>query len=1130
MAGRSVIFGLLAILLLGVVGTLSQKNNTNLGLECNDPKTVLHFATSENFGTSSDPPCGMINDVWLSVTSKCSSMIEFSTCATFDTILAVYDDSANDACNGTSPNANRYLHCNDDSHTECGYAGGSRLLLQSNYGQKFLVRVGGLRSSKNYGSGELSINCAGDAYLEDDSIVIPAVFDAGQITKFNIKPADYRDLLTNLTFYFYDGETATLLRSDNDPRIVSDGQIQSDGTFRFREQEFSWSAVSILSDYTYKTTFLVSVDGGYIPKKVRILAALNVNAEGHKKEQLVVPRNFNQASYDPSEAVLWDKSGLFFGWQINHDVVNGATFEGWNLQKASSNLKIETYRENGTLSSSSISNVTTQTYYPSDVDVYGYGDYVFSVSLRLNGNDDSNVDTASISFNLRPTVLAPHFAYDLYQNETISGSVFTGAITFSRDVSVELSDHQSTSNNFTFSPDGSWVYTASQIFSGIDTVTFIIINNNDPLDRSVGDITFTVHVDDRPRPSPDYYETNESITLIVPAPGVLANDLPHNPNLKKQLVSIGSYSPALNGTVTLAKNGSFVYKPKHRFNGIDTFNYTLQNEEGVKQVTNVTINVTAVDYPPVAANDTFTMSEDETKTFSVIANDEDFEETGYLIAIVLTSPLMDNGTSYFNFSSNGNFTYRPPTNFNGNTTFQYQLFNNETYSKNNATVTIIVLAVDDPPVANPDVFTNLVEDTDFVGSVARNDYDADGDNITFAVSTQPQFAAVFNFSSNGTFVYRPKKDFQGQDSFNYTVSDSQVSSVTTVTLIINNVNDAPNVTDDYYDVVEGTPKIVPSWYGVLVNDSDVDPNATLTAFLDTNVQYGTLNLNRNGSFEYIPKRYYSGSDRFTYYVRDDANATSNIAVVVLNITNINDPPIVSNDAYVVLEDRRLIVRNYSAGVLGNDTDPDNDFIWAYKVSTTGSGPRNGNVTFYSNGTFVYIPKANYNGPDRFRYIATDGKLNATGLVEITVISVNDLPRAVPDRYETPQDMALVVTQENGVLKNDSDPIEGSTLVVSNYIQPKNGTLRLETNGSFIYVPNEGYSGTDSFNYTVSDGAGGFSSAAVTIDVLEKGGSKAIIIIIIIVILVAVGGCIYFIRKRNTHQDIPDGSTPQRLFS
>jgi VCBS repeat-containing protein len=192
-------------------------------------------------------------------------------------------------------------------------------------------------------------------------------------------------------------------------------------------------------------------------------------------------------------------------------------------------------------------------------------------------------------------------------------------------------------------------------------------------------------------------------------------------------------------------------------------------------------------------------------------------------------------------------------------------------------------------------------------------------------------------------------------------------------------------------------------------------------------------------------------------------------------------PVATNDSYSTTVDTALDVS--APGVLANDTDAETDPLTAAVVT----GPTHGSVTLNANGSFHYSPNALFSGTDTFTYQANDGGAGGTGLsniatVTITVSVVNLPPVAVNDSYSTNQDTQLTVNAANGVLKNDTDA-NGDTLTAVLNANVAHGTLALNAaDGSFIYMPNAGYTGPDTFTYHASDGTASSNVATVTITV------------------------------------------------
>jgi PKD repeat protein len=194
-----------------------------------------------------------------------------------------------------------------------------------------------------------------------------------------------------------------------------------------------------------------------------------------------------------------------------------------------------------------------------------------------------------------------------------------------------------------------------------------------------------------------------------------------------------------------------------------------------------------------------------------------------------------------------------------------------------------------------------------------------------------------------------------------------------------------------------------------------------------------------------------------------------------NLPPANNAPVAVNDSYSTNEDTPLTVA--APGVLGNDSDIDGNPLTAVLVS----GPGNGTLTLNSDGSFSYTPVANFNGSDSFTYVANDGLADSNiATVTIAVNPVNDAPVANGDSYSTNEDTPLTVASL-GVLANDSD-IDGDPLTARLVSGPGNGTLTLNSDGSFSYTPVANFNGSDSFTYVANDGLADSNIATVTIAV------------------------------------------------
>lgn len=567
----------------------------------------------------------------------------------------------------------------------------------------------------------------------------------------------------------------------------------------------------------------------------------------------------------------------------------------------------------------------------------------------------------------------------------------------------------------------------------------------------------------KPDATNDAYSTNEDTPLSVAAPGVLANDTDADGDaLGATLVNGVDH-----GTLTLNSNGSFTYSPAANYSGTDSFTYRANDGEANSSPATVALTIRAVNDPPVARDDSYTTAEDTPLTVSapgVLANDSDVEGSA-LTAQFASAP--SHGTVTVN--PNGSFTYTPTPDFNGADAFTYLAKDGSAVSSP-ATVRITVTSVSDAPVARADSYATA-EDTPLnvaAPGVLGNDTDADGDLLAAVVVSGPDHGSL-QLNPDGSFTYTPSPDYNGPDGFTYRASDgTTVTGPTQVTIDVESVNDQPVAANDNYSTDEDTTV----GGNVLANDADAE-GSPLQAALESAPSDGTVVLNEDGTFVYTPSPDFHGTDSFTYRA-SDGSAFSATATVSITVRSVNDAPVAGADAYATDEDTVLSVT--APGVLANDSDVDGDVLTAIAVA-----PSNGTIVLNGDGSFDYTPEPDFHGIDSFTYTATDGTATSSATtVTITVSSVNDAPVALDDSYATAEDVSLDVP-DPGVLGNDSDA-DGDALTSTLVEGPSHGSLTLNPDGSFGYVPDDNFHGVDGFTYRVKDGNGANGDAKVTITV------------------------------------------------
>jgi VCBS repeat-containing protein len=476
--------------------------------------------------------------------------------------------------------------------------------------------------------------------------------------------------------------------------------------------------------------------------------------------------------------------------------------------------------------------------------------------------------------------------------------------------------------------------------------------------------------------------------------------------------------------------------------------------------------------PPIAVNDSYTTNEDIALTVAapgVLSNDTDTDGDP-LTAILVSGPAHGSLT----LNADGSFAYTPNPDFNGSDNFSYKA-NDGSADSNVATVTITVNPVNDPPIAVNDSYTTN-EDTPLTiaaPGVLSNDTDADSDPLTALLVSGPAHGSL-TLNANGSFTYTPAADFNGSDSFTYKANDGSAdSNVAMVTITVNPVNDPPLANNDSATVDEDCSNNV---IDVLANDSDPDSDPlTITAVSDP--PNGTAAIVGN-QVEYTPDPSFNGLDSFTYDISDGQGGSAT-ATVNVTINPVNDPPVAADDSYATNEDTPLTIA--APGVLGNDSDADSDPLIAVLVSS----PAHGSLSLNPDGSFSYTPAANFNGGDSFTYQANDGRADSNiATVTMNVNSVNDPPVAVNDSATVDKNSANNLID---VLANDSDP-DGDPLAIILVSDPLHGAAAIVGN-QVAYTPDSGYTGADSFAYSISDGHTAVTAMVNITVTASNGGGK-----------------------------------------
>ncbi|MGI3171604.1 Ig-like domain-containing protein, partial [Pseudooceanicola sp. C21-150M6] len=439
-------------------------------------------------------------------------------------------------------------------------------------------------------------------------------------------------------------------------------------------------------------------------------------------------------------------------------------------------------------------------------------------------------------------------------------------------------------------------------------------------------------------------------------------------------LTISSVEQPDNGTVEIV-GGQLVYTPDPDFNGTETITYTVTDPSGATDTATVTITVNPVNDAPEAMDDVASTDEDAPVTIDVLANDTDVDGDPLTIQSV-EQPA--NGTVEI---VDGKLVYTPDENFNGEDTITYTV-TDPNGNTSTATVVVTVDPVNDAPEAVDDT-AETDEDTPVTIDVLANDTDVDGDDLTIQSVEQPANGTVEIV--DGKLVYTPDPDFSGTETITYTIVDEEgLTDTATVTVTVNDVNDAPTAVDDTADTDEDTPVTI----DVLANDTDPDGDPLTIASVEQPAN-GTVEI-VDGKLVYTPDENFNGEDTITYTVTDPDGNTST-ATVVVTVDPVNDAPDAVDDTAETDEDTPVTI-----DVLANDTDVDGDDLTIQSVEQ----PANGTVEIVD-GKLVYTPDPDFSGTETITYTIVDEEgLTDTATVTVTVNDVNDAPTAVDDTADT----------------------------------------------------------------------------------------------------------------------------------
>ena len=351
-------------------------------------------------------------------------------------------------------------------------------------------------------------------------------------------------------------------------------------------------------------------------------------------------------------------------------------------------------------------------------------------------------------------------------------------------------------------------------------------------------------------------------------------------------------------------------------------------------------------------------------------------------------------------------------------------------------------------------------------------------------------------------VFSPTADFFGNTAFTYLVQTSEGVFEGTAEINVANVLDAPNAADDFFpqdleaddpnralyvEDVDGDIPLTDLFLNDLNADGEFQEIMTITNVTDP--QFGTVEWNAF-QIRYTPGPDFFGTDTFTYTTTGQGTGLTSTGNVTIEIAERNDAPVVVGETVTVQGGQLNVIS--ASEVLANDkAGPDNESDQTLRISAvdyTGDGT----VTLSDDGNIEYTPADGFSGTETITYTVEDdgttegaaAPATSTGVLTLNVEAApdpNEAPVAVDDSFDVVADRA---NQLVNVLANDTTE-DGEVLTITQLlVEPTSGMVRISAdNRILIYTPNDGFTGTDTLTYEISDGNGGLASAVTQLNVV-----------------------------------------------
>ena len=565
---------------------------------------------------------------------------------------------------------------------------------------------------------------------------------------------------------------------------------------------------------------------------------------------------------------------------------------------------------------------------------------------------------------------------------------------------------------------------------------------------------------------------------------------------------------ALKATIN-SKKQLVVTTPDKYWNGSEKIRLDVTDPEGARASQQIEFEVTPVNDPPTIIKHLGDQKIKEKERFAPVD-----------LAKIVNDP--DNKPQELKWTVSGNKDLvvdikngrasitTPNPNWNGKETITFTVMD-PAGDKQSTKATFEVIPVNDPPKFKP-IPPQVIEEKKTFPAIDLTKFVTDPDNgvdeLKWSIDGENPFAAAapakakhnkknkkkkkakkheedapaptfakhelkYNISDKGILTVEiPNKFWNGSESVTINVYDpSKEKASIEVRFTVKSVNDAPVVKEiPGQTTLEGK-----AFKSINLDDFVTDPDHKKNEirWKVSGAKNLDVRINANRVAEIKPRRDNWFGDETIIFTATDPAGASDKSVVKFIVKHVNAAPVMRDipDFTIRENQNEGVIATIKLDQYARDKDHNfEDLKWKF------TGQKQLQVTYNQAKKTVIVaqPYSHWKGkPERITFTVTDPEgATAHKTATFTVIAVNNAPETKPLSYQTREGETLKVPASTGLMSAAKDPDGDRLQSVKTVMKPRNGRIILnETNGSFEYTPNKGFSGIDEFTYKVFDPAG-----------------------------------------------------------